>query len=131
MTATAPEMGQPRTQPHMRRMDDSPNEIASIDDARPLTVAEWQRRITAHADLVGANRSKSAVRRMAQKVARDWQPGTNPDLVVAGLFERHDTPEPPSRLNHLDMYDPQVHFIPWSDPTGEDASTNVDKENAA
>ena len=131
MTVTAPPMGQPRTQPHMRRMDPGSSEMASIGDARPLTMTEWKRRITSHSESIGAQRSASAIKRMAQKVARDWQPGTNPDLVVAGLFERHDTPEPPSRLNHLDMYDPQVHFIPWSDPTGEDASTNVDKEQAA
>jgi len=115
----------------MRRMDDSPSEMASIGEARPLTVEEWKRRITTHAERIGVQRSKSAIRRMAQKVARDWQPGTNPDLVIAGLFERRDTPEPPSRLDHLGMYDPRVHFIPWSDPTGEDASTNVDKEQAA
>ena len=131
MSVAAPPMGLPKTQPHMRRMDVSPNEMASIDDARPLTVEEWKRRIAAYAERIGVQRSKSAIRRMAQKVARDAQPGTDPDRVVAGLFEQHDEPDPEPRLDHLDPYDPRIRFIPWSDHTGEEASTNVDKERAA
>ena len=118
MSVTAPPMGQPQTQPHMRRMDDSPNEMASIGDARPLTVEEWKRRITTHAERIGVQRSKSAIRRMAQKVARDAQPGTDPDVVVSGLFEQRDE-QPVTRANHLDPIDPRVRVIDYADPTGD------------
>lgn len=131
MTVTAPPTGQPQTQPHMRHMDPGSSETASIDDARPLTMTEWKRRITAHAERIGVQRSPSAIKRMAQKLARDAQPGADPDRVVAALFVQRDEPKPAGRLNHLDPYDPRVHFIPWSDPTGEEASINVDKERAA
>jgi hypothetical protein len=114
----------------MRRMDLGSREKESIGDARLLTMTEWKLRITAHAERIGVQRSASAIKRMAQKVARDAQPGTDPDQVVAGLFEQRDE-QPVTRANHLDPCDPRVKAIDYSDPTGEEASTNVDKERAA
>lgn len=118
MTVTAPQTGQPQTQPHMRHMDLGSREKESIDEARPLTMTEWKRRITAHAERIGVQRSASAIKRMAQKVARDAQPGTDPDRVVAGLFEQRDE-QPFTRANHLDPIEQRVRVIDYADPTGD------------
>ena len=66
MTVAAPPMGQPQTQPHMRRLTQGPSETDTrIGSSRPLTMTEWKRRISEYAESIGQQKSTEAIRRMA------------------------------------------------------------------